>query len=324
MMVNFVFFQNYKFKFIMLTEIGIYVIHQMIEIPASTTIYYYITTTCNLHCKHCYFGDYLSKNQFVNKEQFCLELDRLKNDKHKKIVLLGGEPTLHPDYPELLKIASQKGFSEITVDTNACANFPLPVGIEIRDKLKIRISFESHESRVHDYLRGSGSFDRAQGTLKKLAQANSPIEITTTLNRINKNCFPGIVDFFSSFGVHEFNFHFISMMGNAKVNKELQLEAFEIIELQDRLEELACNRSVAIRYPKVLVREKDFQSQFQKGFTCRKQLQNTELIMPDGKQYKCPLELESRDDGSTCPLSRLIVKGEVPKEYRALCISWKN
>ncbi|MBU3954285.1 MAG: radical SAM protein, partial [Proteobacteria bacterium] len=85
----------------------------------SSNLFFHILTKCNLSCSHCY----------INREQhgdMTLPFDTIRDwlglfaPKAPKtnLVLLGGEPTLHPDLYLVVREARRLGFRSITIDTN--------------------------------------------------------------------------------------------------------------------------------------------------------------------------------------------------------------
>lgn len=67
-----------------------------------------LTTYCNLHCPYC-FADTMIKTEDIKNitlEQFKKTLDWI-GDANDKIGLIGGEPTLHPQFMEILQIINE-------------------------------------------------------------------------------------------------------------------------------------------------------------------------------------------------------------------------
>ncbi len=66
---------------------------------------------CNLHCTYCFASDYLqavsahSGTQFISLEAFEARLDFIDRSGITDIRLIGGEPTLHPQFAELVRRA---------------------------------------------------------------------------------------------------------------------------------------------------------------------------------------------------------------------------
>ena len=80
-----------------------------------------LTHKCNLGCEYCYekgaelnYGD-------ISLDNFEKILKWLRKNKKDKIILLGGEPTLHPDFRDILRI-SEGNKMRIAILTNMICN----------------------------------------------------------------------------------------------------------------------------------------------------------------------------------------------------------
>jgi len=82
-----------------------------------------LTTTCNLHCKGCNAMRSWNKGRHLETNEVLAMIDYLYDWKVEKGNLYsicfagGGEPTLHPGFPKIIKYASEKGF-EVGMSTN--------------------------------------------------------------------------------------------------------------------------------------------------------------------------------------------------------------
>lgn len=63
------------------------------QIDYLDTVYYNVTYLCNLHCPYCYAP---RNTHFVSQENNIAFLKKLVELKAKNIVLIGGEPMMHP------------------------------------------------------------------------------------------------------------------------------------------------------------------------------------------------------------------------------------
>lgn len=74
-----------------------------------------VSNCCNLHCSYCFAQSTMAENQgegaanFIDMEAFENALDLVDRLGVGQIRLLGGEPTLHPQFQSLLEIALQRG-----------------------------------------------------------------------------------------------------------------------------------------------------------------------------------------------------------------------
>jgi Fe-coproporphyrin III synthase len=85
----------------------------------AANVFLHVLTRCNLRCRHCY----------INPEQHGrtrLPIRRIERwlavlagrSPGANLVLLGGEPTLHPDLPRAVRSARRLGYGSVTIDTN--------------------------------------------------------------------------------------------------------------------------------------------------------------------------------------------------------------
>ena len=74
-----------------------------------------VADVCNLKCPYCFAQDHMrarraaSAPAFISLEAFEARLDFLNRSGIHEIRLIGGEPTLHPRFPELVERARRRG-----------------------------------------------------------------------------------------------------------------------------------------------------------------------------------------------------------------------
>ena len=80
-----------------------------------------VSAVCNQHCPYCFTSDHLNGSgadrSFLEISDFDARLDFLDRSGIDQVRLLGGEPTLHPQFPELIKRARARN-KKIVVFTN--------------------------------------------------------------------------------------------------------------------------------------------------------------------------------------------------------------
>lgn len=141
-----------------------------------------ITNRCNLRCNFCFASAQYSNKDKMDLSYFENKINELKDYGLKKVILTGGEPTIHPDFYKFLKVTT---------------NFSLPVqvltnGTTTLDKEIYQNEYISHfvvsidgESETHDFLRGKkGAYER---TVKFLEHLPKKIPFSTTMTVSEKN-----------------------------------------------------------------------------------------------------------------------------------------
>jgi hypothetical protein len=97
------------------------------EPTIANTVQMFITNRCNKRCSGCFYKDRLGSND-MNVAEYVSLLDPYV-ESADKVILLGGEPTLHPNLLDMIDHNKQKGL-RTTVYTNG-ANLRQFVGFDM-------------------------------------------------------------------------------------------------------------------------------------------------------------------------------------------------
>ena len=298
-------------------------------------VYYYLTFACNLDCQHCYVGEHLPKAKHADYDRVIHNIKEYLTHGAKEIVFLGGEPTLHPRYFDILQSAASIGYEHIIVDTNGVLRYPVPLGSWTQEKLTIRIGFEGCDAATHEIIRGKQTFKSALDTLRRVIHQQIRTEVTLTINAVNISQLSEMVSFFEREGVEGLNFHFVSLMGNGKHHPELKLSAKQILSAQDQLITLNSSHDLPIRFPRLLQsREKIPLNHWNFADHCRLFNQDVLLVFPEGQICRCPLQItlnfnspettQFPPSSDQCPFANYLIPDGIPEAYEMTCISWKG
>jgi MoaA/NifB/PqqE/SkfB family radical SAM enzyme len=147
-----------------------------------------LLSSCNLNCSHCFYKSLNKFNSadFLPKTEIFILIRKMVKNKINKLVLTGGEPTLHPDFIEISKYAMLK-IPKVSVCTN---------GVILNNKLEEEIiklnfstytvSIDSHIEAAHNKFRGrKGAFKKTIAFIKKLNLKHRNVSIHITINSDN-------------------------------------------------------------------------------------------------------------------------------------------
>lgn len=86
--------------------------------PGKRNVFLHLLTQCNLACCHCYINPAQHGTNILPKET-ALDWLRLfaRPERESNLILLGGEPSLHPDLAEIIRAAKALRYA-VTVDSN--------------------------------------------------------------------------------------------------------------------------------------------------------------------------------------------------------------
>lgn len=144
-----------------------------------------------------------------------------------RLILSGGEPTIHPNFVELIRFGSRLGYARVQTVTNgrlfAYPDFLrhcLDAGLG-----EITFSVHGHRAELHDALVGvPGAFDQeVRGIEAALTDGRPIVNIDVCLNRENVRHLGALVDRFVALGVREFDLLHIIPFGRAYDNGRASL-----------------------------------------------------------------------------------------------------
>lgn len=109
-----------------------------------------VTHSCNKKCKFC-IDSYVGENSFISIESVRKSLYFAKNKGVKDILVIGGEPTLHPDIVEICKMIKLFGFRCILT-----TNYTLPDVVRsldaIVDCFNVSFYYQRDLPRQNDFV----------------------------------------------------------------------------------------------------------------------------------------------------------------------------
>lgn len=137
-----------------------------------------ITPNCQLTCEHCYVASRpglghgkLSVTDWKNT------MDALRSLGVQDVQFIGGEPTTHPSFCELVAYAAELGFT-IEVYSNLVGITQRMWDSFTRYNVRIATSFYSTEAPIHDAITNlPGSYQKTLGNIKKVLALGLPLRV---------------------------------------------------------------------------------------------------------------------------------------------------
>ncbi|MFO0569411.1 MAG: radical SAM protein [Polyangiaceae bacterium] len=166
-------------------------------------------TACNSRCLFCLDSD-TPRNVYLPIDEIKREIDRgIDELGADKLILSGGEATLHPAFADLVRYAKERGYVRVQTVTN---------GYRFADKEffdavveaglgEITFSIHGHNALLHDRLTGTpGAFKRIiKGMVRALRDGRVIVNVDVVINKQNVAVLDRIVELCISLGVTEFD-----------------------------------------------------------------------------------------------------------------------
>ena len=154
---------------------------------------WHITHRCNLRCRHCYQEDYACE---MSRERLWEALDRygrfLKAEGlHAQINLTGGEPLMHPDFFALAEEIQRRGHRLAVLTNGTMVDADTARYLALLKPEFVQVSLDGTE-RIHDRIRGEGSFLRAVEGIDRLKDRGVTVHVSFTAQRVNRKSLPAL------------------------------------------------------------------------------------------------------------------------------------
>jgi MoaA/NifB/PqqE/SkfB family radical SAM enzyme len=120
------------------------------KLPPLNFLWLEITGKCNFRCTHCYAESAPSGTHgSISRDEWYAIIVDAKQVGADTVQFIGGEPTLHPDFPELVRFAASSGM-EIEIFTNLLRVSPSMWSLFEECHVSLATSFYSSDPVIHD------------------------------------------------------------------------------------------------------------------------------------------------------------------------------
>lgn len=252
-------------------------------------VYLYITEACQLRCEHCYMGERLDRALKMPYEAVMNTLTTWRQMGGSKLTILGGEPTLHPDYIPIIRNAKALGYEHVITTSNGLGPAAKKFAqMQPEDFAYVQISLDGGSAASHDQVRGKGTFDRALATVATLCERGFDTRIICTVNRANLGDCLNLLGIADELGVSLVKFHVFSVIGSGHGAAEWGIQPGEWIAFYERLEQVAPGRRTRVWYQPTYARRERMAQYAADGYRgCIGRTLDRISIFPDGRAYVC-------------------------------------
>lgn len=199
-------------------------------------IYFYLTEGCNLACRHCWLSPKLENENVIHPslsiELFKSVLEQAMPLVLKAVKLTGGEPLLHSEISDLLKIVKDRDIS-LFIETNGVLCTPaLAEEIAFGKKAFVSVSLDGANAETHEWVRGiNGCFEATLEGIRNLVKAGIKPQIILTIMEHNKTQLEALVRLAESLGAESVKFNLVQPTGRG----EKMNEAGETLSMEELL-----------------------------------------------------------------------------------------
>jgi MoaA/NifB/PqqE/SkfB family radical SAM enzyme len=200
-----------------------------------------VTRRCNLKCAHCITGCGSDFPGELSADQAFLAIDKMAESGCKRVFITGGEPLVRKDIFAILDACKSKGM-ELGLLTNG-----FTVNRYIVSRLSpvlsvVGFSLDGATARIHDAIRGNGSFDKACRAISTFSK-KLPVYVYTTVSCNNFSEIREIIRKALELGARYVHVSEVSIFGRAQRNSpRLALDLCQKKSLRRLAERLAVKK----------------------------------------------------------------------------------
>jgi mycofactocin radical SAM maturase len=145
-----------------------------------------LTYACNLACVHCLSSSGRRDPRELDTDEAKAVIDELQRMQVFYVNIGGGEPTVRPDFWELVQYATDHQVG-VKFSTNGVRITPERAAwLASADYVDVQISLDGATAAVNDKVRGPGSYDTAMAAVRNLASAGlRDFKISVVVTRDN-------------------------------------------------------------------------------------------------------------------------------------------
>jgi radical SAM protein with 4Fe4S-binding SPASM domain len=194
---------------------------------------------CNFRCCYCYVDAKIECTNELSREEIRDVILQAKELGARKIIILGGEPSVYPHLVEMLRFLGKEGL-EVEMFTNGSGIDRDLATVLAEEKVRVALKLNSRDEKIQDQLAGKkGAFRIISSALAALQAAGYPskelfLAISTVICRQNIQELPAMWQWLREENIEPF-FEVITPQANALGNSLLNVESVELKDLFVRL-----------------------------------------------------------------------------------------
>lgn len=169
--------------------------------PQLTNLHIEVTSRCNERCIHCYIPHY-DKVSDIDPDLFYSILKQCKDLKLLHLTISGGEPMLHKNFCDFLRICREYDFSVNVLSNLTLLNDDIIREMKSNPLLGVQVSLYSMNSEIHDEItQKKGSFEKTISSILELIENDIPLQISCPILKQNKDSYYDVVNWAKKYNI---------------------------------------------------------------------------------------------------------------------------
>jgi radical SAM protein with 4Fe4S-binding SPASM domain len=194
---------------------------------------------CNFHCSYCYVEEKTAGSKELSRSEIRDVVLQAKELGARKIIILGGEPSIYPHLVEMILFLHKQGLA-IEMFTNGSGIDSTLAAVLAEARVRVALKMNSRNEEIQDRLAGKkGAFQIINRALGHLKEAGYPsreqfLAISTVICRPNISELPSMWEWLREADIEPY-FEIITPQANGRENDWLNIDPLELKTLFSRL-----------------------------------------------------------------------------------------
>jgi len=194
---------------------------------------------CNFRCAYCYLENRTAAAGEMSRQEIKDVILQARELGARKIIILGGEPSIYPHLVEMLRFLGELGL-EIEIFTNGTGVTDHLAKVLAEERARVVVKMNSRDATIQNHLAGKkGAFEIIGQALERLRRAGYPSEelflaASTVICRQNMAELVDLWQWLRSQRIEPY-FEVLTPQANALKNKWLDVETAELHALFTQL-----------------------------------------------------------------------------------------
>lgn len=173
-----------------------------LRLPCAIELEY--TYKCNLRCKYCYAYSSPAREEVMPFEEFKRIIDLIDASDIFDVYVLGGEPSVLPDYLNYLLFNLHNKFIIIVSNCTLNSEKICKWVTDCQNHVEFCVDIDGHDEEIHNLTRGK--FKETLRGLELLRKYRIPIRVNTCVTPFNHDRLEEIVKFLLPFNIISLKF----------------------------------------------------------------------------------------------------------------------
>lgn len=266
--------------------------------PPLLTVQLDLSWACNLHCKHCYLGNKELRDKPLTQKEWEDVIIQLVGMGVPKVAFLGGEPLLYPFFFNLAVFSVERGLRIYTTTNGTLITPEICQRFVDAGFTEIDVSLDGASKETHEFLRGSGTFEKTVHGIELLVKHGLRVKSSTALSRINIGEIDLLLHFGREIGLSEMYFNSMLPSGAGKTIQDHVVNIDDWRIVQSELKEWNAKRQRPKAFAEHFFLFDNYRCVSNKSAFCYtgcKAGKRELIITPDGYIAVCPMVATERE-----------------------------